>query len=346
MTATAAVIPAREDAPPVDRGSDSPSVTVRLFDADRTDTVLELAPALARRLNDRQLLWIDVVGPLDAATADGIARKMRLTPRTRRLLLEAAQGPSIALHRTYFHIRVNAKADHGPTESPRWLDLIAAKGIVVSSHREPMQALEGLDERIEADATVGSIDGPAFVHTVLSGVVTGYFRAVDAIEDAVDELDGRALGTRADSHLLRDLVGLRRRIARLRRALTDQREVFAALGAADFGASIPTDDPADFPALVDRFENALRSVEDSRELLIGSFDVFMTRTAQSTNDVMKVLALATVLLLPGSLIAGLLGMNVEVPLPKDGLFSFWFVVVAIVLLASGVLAVARSRRWI
>jgi len=49
----------------------------------------------------------------------------------------------------------------------------------------------------------------------------------------------------------------------------------------------------------------------------------MTRTAQRTNDVMKVLALATVLLLPGSLIAGLLGMNVIVPLDKDSPLSFW-----------------------
>ena len=70
-------------------------------------------------------------------------------------------------------------------------------------------------------------------------------------------------------------------------------------------------------------------MENSRDLLLGSFEVFMTRTAQRTNDTMKVLALATVLLLPGSLIAGLLGMNVTVPLNKDNPMSFWMVVVAI-----------------
>ena len=72
----------------------------------------------------------------------------------------------------------------------------------------------------------------------------------------------------------------------------------------------------------------------------------MTRTAQRTNDVMKVLALATVLLLPGSLIAGLLGMNVTVPLSKDDPSSFWLVVGAIVVLAIAVLVLARYRRWI
>ena len=347
VTATAAVAPERAGVPGHDPASGQSTVTVRLFDADRTDSVLELTPALARRLNDRQLLWIDVRGPLDAATADDIARRMRLKPRTRRVLTADPEGPYIALHGSYFHIRVETEADHRPAaDAPRWLDLIASKGIVISSHREPIELLKGLDERFENDSTLGSIDGPAFVHTVLSGVVTSYFRAVDAIEDAVDELDGRALRMRPGKDILADLVGLRRRIARLRRAISDQREIFAALGAADFSATIPGDDPADFAALADRFENALRAVEDSRDLLIGSFDVFMTRTAQGTNDVMKVLALATVLLLPGSLIAGLLGMNVDVPLPKDGTFSFWLVVVAIVGLAAAVLAVARARRWI
>ena len=72
----------------------------------------------------------------------------------------------------------------------------------------------------------------------------------------------------------------------------------------------------------------------------------MTRTAQRTNDTMKVLALATVLLLPGSLIAGLLGMNVTVPLAQDNPMSFWIVVVAIAVLATVVLLFARARRWI
>ena len=61
---------------------------------------------------------------------------------------------------------------------------------------------------------------------------------------------------------------------------------------------------------------------------------------------MKVLALATVLLLPGSLIAGLLGMNMPIPLSKDESGAFWLVVGSIIVLALAVLVFARYRRWI
>jgi Mg2+ and Co2+ transporter CorA len=53
-----------------------------------------------------------------------------------------------------------------------------------------------------------------------------------------------------------------------------------------------------------------------------------------------------VLLLPGSLIAGLLGMNMPIPLSDENLTSFWLVLAVIILLALAVLVFARVRRWI
>jgi Mg2+ and Co2+ transporter CorA len=177
--------------------------------------------------------------------------------------------------------------------------------------------------------------------------VTSYFRAVDAIEDEVDRLDAKSLHDDGRHELLDDLVALRRRIARLRRVLAVHRQVFAALGGAELAQV--TDNPDSVPAfqaVAARFESAIGAVEASRDVLLGSFEVYMTRTAQRTNDVMKVLALATVLLLPGSLVAGLLGMNVVVPLPKDDPLSFWLVLAGVGLFALLILGIARARRWL
>ena len=41
------------------------------FDADRTDEVLELDEALATPPSERQLLWIDVTGPMPGASSRG-----------------------------------------------------------------------------------------------------------------------------------------------------------------------------------------------------------------------------------------------------------------------------------
>ncbi len=321
------------------------TVTIWLFDADRTDRTLDLEEALKGKVGDRQLLWIDVDGTPDEATATAIAERVGLRPMTRGLLGGQTAGAHVALHGEYVHLRVATEADRDPSESLCWLDLIAADNVVVSWHAEPVAILRDIDDRIETDATIGQLDAAAFVATAVDSAVTSYFKAVDEIEAVVDRLDAVALGGDPEHDVLADLVEIRRRISRLRRVLTGQREVFAAFATPDF-RTVVGDDAEAFSGVASRFEGALGSVENSRDLLLGSFEVFMTRTAQRTNDTMKVLALATVLLLPGSLIAGLLGMNVTVPLSKDSPASFWFVVVAIAILAVVVLVIARLRRWI
>jgi len=333
---------------PTDGGRDAArpgTVTVRLFDADRTDRTLELDEALERKVGDRQLLWIDVDGEPDQATSDAIGKRLGLRPITSGLLARAPHEAHIAVHGEYLHLRVATEADQDPSETPAWLDLIAAGNVVLSHHREPVPILRNLDDRIEADAGTGQLNAAAFTATVVDAAVTSYFTSVDEIEAVVDRLDAVALGGDPEHDVLADLVEIRRRISRLRRALSGQREVFAAFATPDFGTAVG-DDAEAFRGVASRYEGALQSVENSRDLLLGSFEVFMTRTAQKTNDTMKVLALATVLLLPGSLIAGLLGMNVEVPLSKDNPASFWLVVAAIAILAVVVLVVARMRRWI
>jgi magnesium transporter len=320
-------------------------VRIRLFDADRTDVVLSLDQALASRPTDRQLLWVDIVGDLESGEVEKLARHVDLDAATRAALERPGDRPRLALRGDYLNVRVKAEPnDKHPAETP-WLDVVAGRNLVITHHESQIGLLEEMDQRINADTSIGTLDAAAFVGSLLDGVVTSYFGAVDAIQDRVDELDAKSLRERGRGRLLEDLVALRHRIAQLRRLLADQRGVFAALAGPEV-VQVAGEQAAALQAVAERFESALGAVEDSRDMLLGSFEVFMTRTAQRTNDVMKVLAFATVLLLPGSLIAGLLGMNVTVPLPKDDPISFWIVVGGVFLLAMGVVAFARARQWL
>jgi magnesium transporter len=71
----------------------------------------------------------------------------------------------------------------------------------------------------------------------------------------------------------------------------------------------------------------------------------MTRTAQRTNDIMKVLTLASVILLPASVVAGVMGMNFKV-----GFFEnpdlFWAVIAGMAAIATGTIGFARWRGWL
>ena len=143
------------------------------------------------------------------------------------------------------------------------------------------------------------------------------------------------------------LVEVRRRVGRLRRWLAPHREVFAALTDSEFDPVSTEESAQRFSELAVEDRPALAAARDAKDAVIGSFDVLIARTEHRTNEIIKVLTVASILLLPGALIAGVMGMNVNF---STSTFAhspiFLGAVVAILLIAGATLAVARSRRWI
>jgi Mg2+ and Co2+ transporter CorA len=100
-----------------------------------------------------------------------------------------------------------------------------------------------------------------------------------------------------------------------------------------------------WPELTDRLERALDAVENLRELLLGTFDIHMGRAAQDTNEVMKILTLLSAVLLPAVVLAGVMGMNFQLPFFSDP-GNFRLVIAAMVGLAVVILLLARQRGWL
>jgi Mg2+ and Co2+ transporter CorA len=222
---------------------------------------------------------------------------------------------------------------------------VAGPNVVATLHREQVDTLREFRDHTDGNTPIGRVDAPAFVAAVLDWLVNGYFRAIEVLEREADRLDETALNPRSERDLLADLVKLRRRITALRRTLAPHREVVAALSRPDLTAFADTDAAPHFHALAERLERALDAVETARQLVLGSFEVHMSRTAQRTNDVMKVLTIVSVMLLPGSLVAGILGMNFPAAFFEHD-WLFWVAVVLIAAVAIVPLALAKLRGWI
>jgi magnesium transporter len=326
---------------------DGARVRARRFDADRSDEVLELDDALAKSPSERQLLWIDITGPMPEGLVARLTEAFSLDDTTAEALDAAGSEPVLTVHGSYLHVRVAAEPDpERPRDSP-WLAVVAAPNAVITFHELPITFLDDLDDQVQADAAYGLLDSQSFLATLLHVAVTSYHGAIDRIEDDIERLDDRSLRDRGGRRMLNELVEVRSRIASLRRLLAKHRYVYGALSGVVLGDTESEASTGNL-ALSDvskAYADAMIAVEGARELVLGSFNVYATRTAQRTNDTMKVLTLVTVLLLPGSLIAGLLGMNVIVPLDKDNPLSFWFVLGGVALLAVVIVLIARRRGW-
>jgi magnesium transporter len=224
------------------------------------------------------------------------------------------------------------------------LDILAGRSVIVTVHDDGRSVVDEAFEELRGQPRVGALDAAAMLGVLVDVALRGYFREVEQIERTIDELDELALRPRgvADG-VLSELVSVRHRLAVIRRALAPHRDAFAHMARPDFELHDELGRP--WPGLLDRFERAMDAVESAWVFLVGSFDIYIGRAAQRSNDVMKVLTLLSAVLLPAVVLAGIFGMNFELAI-FDNAANVWLVIGVMVALAAAILTAARWRRWL
>jgi len=320
------------------------SIKAYLFDAQGVDHEVTLADVAAENIGEKQILWVDVTDPGEQDLGQ-VATSLKIEGDVLRMALAASDGPRIMTQGDHVYIRVIAPMVDGIHFRGRILSLIAGPNYVVALHSGAIGFLERFDEQTRGDTQLGEFDSGTFLVALLDRFITSYFEVLDMLADKVDHLDENALKNRRDRDLLNDIVQLRNQVTELRRMLTPHRQVFATLASPDFDkVAFPGSTP-DFGSLRDKLEKALDGVENARDMVIGSFDVFTSVMAQSTNDTVRVLTIITVVIGLSGVIAGVMGMNfTDWEFFHTGVIGFMLVVAAIIVLATVTLLLAKWRR--
>jgi len=323
-------------------------IRLKLFDLDGGDCEIEQSEVDLDALTERQLLWVDVEDNRDGDTAailDGLIERLRLEDG-RRVLQSLDAKPMLQNFQDWFMVQVVAVKCTGKAQfEGRGLAIVCGNNFVVSLHRGPIEFIDELYEREHGESRIGSLRAESFTASLLDWHVDSYLHAVSSLEEEVDRLEVAILGNRIHHECLPELAHLRRGASHLRRMLSPHRHVFGALARPDFRPNEDRGDEKEFRALEQRFERAMDAVEMGRELVVGSFELFTTRSAQRTNETMRVLTFVTVLLGTLAVIAGAMGMNFKAPLFDTGAQGFWVTVAAMGLLALVAILLARWRKW-
>lgn len=324
-------------------------VTAYLFDRRQGKSVDDWAESI-HRLNKNQVLWLDLLAASEDETAQildaldlGDPGNLKLADPERKPGIEQLAGS----------LRVTAvaisDAEHDAALERIVVDCFVGSNWLLTVHSSEIAVLDDFRAAAEGKGEFGLLDATSFLSTLLEWVIASYLRAFDEIEETLDELDVKALANPNNDpeEQITMLSDARRRVGRLRRTLALHREVFSELSHSEFDPLSSEGSTERFVELTARVDAALAAARDTRDGIASSFDVLIVRTEHRTNEIIKVLTLASILLLPGALLAGVAGMNVNFSLRTFGHSPlFWLVATAIVLIAIATLVFARLRRWI
>ena len=229
---------------------------------------------------------------------------------------------------------------------PEHLEFLVGPRWIVTVHEGELPFLQAFRDQNKGETLIGALSPPALAASLLDWHLTTYFEAVTELEALLDRLDEALLGGSGRRSLLAGVVATRRRVSELRHLLAVQRPVFYGLSRPDFAQVVESDAAAHYRSLERRYERAVDAVDHARELVNGSFDLFTTRTAEATNDLVRRLTFITMMLGVAGAVAGIFGMNFETPYTQTGVPGFWAVLGGLTVFIVAAIVIARRRAWI
>ena len=322
------------------------NVKAYLYDAKGHDDEVSLDEVDVERLKENQLLWVNV-HRRDEALLNTVTGQLNVKNVPCKKVIKDSGPLDIDRFETFFRFCVDSVVTKKGSPPERlMIDYIVGKNFVVTIHEGEVEYFEEFRNREKGETPLGALEAEGFLATLLDLNIVSYFHAVDEIELRVDQIDELILKRDLETdQFLKEMVGLRRDVSKLRRWLVPHREIFYSLSRIDFHQIAESDSAEQYKMLNQHFESAVDAVENSRETVLSVFELYATKSAQMTNTFVQRLTFLT--LLTGSLavIAGILGMNF-----KSDIFDlengFWFTVAGLVVVAIGLTAYARFRRWI
>jgi magnesium transporter len=315
--------------------------------------------ALAAALRDsNSTFWLDMVKPVDEEYAL-LDEVFGFHPLAIEDTLNYMQRPKIE---SYNHTGEGCKQGyfymvfHGPDLETfkqnlrtKELDLFVSEHFLVTIHEEVMMSVEAVITRTESDPGRALDRGTdVLLHNIIDHMVDHYQPILDYLQEALDDLEDRALGD-PGPEVLTQIAVKKRELLNLRRIVGPQREVVAQLtrGEVPFireGTRVYLRD------VQDHLIRTVEMVELYRDLVMGARDIYLSSISNHLNQIMKILTIITVIALPMTIVTSFFGMNFQgVPWWDHTLHSpagFVIAIVAVLLMDVGLLVLFRWKKWL
>ncbi|HSC78358.1 MAG TPA: magnesium/cobalt transporter CorA [Candidatus Acidoferrales bacterium] len=222
------------------------------------------------------------------------------------------------------------------------LDIFLGQDFVVTVHAGPTRSVREVLPRVQ---TIAKLQRPdRVVYALLDSMVDRYLPVLDEIGDRICQIEDEVHAS-ASVRTLEDIFALRRGLTEFRRVLSTMREAVNAMMRFR-----PPYYRADMAAywrdLYDHIIRATAEIEAQRELLASVLEVYLTATANRTNEIMKVLTIYATIVLPMVVITGYFGMNFEHLPFLEWRYGVQIVNGLMVALTIGLLIYFRKRGWL
>ena len=308
---------------------------LRAIDDPDADTVTAAVRAGTR-------FWLDI-GQTDAQVLALFRDTFRFHPLAVEDAEHFGQRPKVDTYDDFVLLVAYGIAEDG---TPVEVHCFLGNAFLVTVHRSRAAGITATLGRLRHDTAMPA--PPMLLYRVLDALVDGYFPQLNAFDEAIDTLQDDILRRPSEAQL-GTLFDLKRRLIRIRRLTTDQRDMLAEVltGTREIpGFAAETE--RYYRDVYDHLARLAQTADGYRDLLSSALDTHLSTTSNRLNVVMKQLAIIATIFLPMSFLTGFFGQNFAWMTNRiGGAPVFWIAGVALqVAVAGTLLGMFRRMGWL
>jgi magnesium transporter len=181
------------------------------------------------------------------------------------------------------------------------------------------------------------------LYSVIDVLVDYCFPILDKVDSNIHVIEEEVF-TEDMRRIVQEISIARRDIIALRRIIRPQIPIVVNLEQKD-RPFIQEELDVYFGDIVDHLNKAWDILEDHREVIEGLSETSDSVISYRLNEVMRILTIISVIMLPLTLLSGIYGMNIYLPLARHP-YSFILLLGLMVLMAGGMIVYFKRQHWL
>jgi magnesium transporter len=323
-------------------------ITVFVNRGGRTESLSELDPALLDPASGAKV-WVDL-----ASATESELRILSDVFHFHVLAIEDAVAsihhPKVEAYDGYLYLILHGIDYQKSRDQESFIthdtDFFLGSNYLVTIHDGQTRSITGIQEVCGRNDHVLAEGPGALMHRIIDRMIDNYRPEIDQLEQWLNELE-RDVFELPKKETVREILSIKQDVTALRRIATPQRDAIGRLARREF--------PLIGEELTFRFrdvyDNLVRIADEGlifQDRLTSLLDAHLSNVSNRLNEIMRVLTVITVIVSPLTLVAGIYGMNMKLPLVGNEADPrpFWWLVGGMVVTVGIMLAFFRKKHWL
>jgi len=294
--------------------------------------------------NPDYLLWLDIDNP-SKTNMQLLLDCFLFHPLDVEDCLSAIERPKLDEYDDYFflvlHVPIFVKQTKRLVSFT--VNIFIGNNFIVTVHQGPCKPMQTTYNSISGDYGILAKGSGYLLHKILDALIDYNFPILHKIYRNIQNVEDDIF-RKPSTKNVRTILLIRTNILTFRNIVFPQRKILKTLEIKDMDFLIEALEVY-FSDLVDHIEKIWDTLENYKELVEGVHEAHQSLLSNKINDIMRILTIFSVVILPLTLISGVYGMNVGLPLMASP-WAFFIIFAAMLVISIGMLIYFKFKDWI